>query len=446
MVTKKQVLDLLLNQPIKIGHWVGFNDLTDLHNKWLKGFLYKDNDQTLQGHRGSYKTTTLSLFFAIHAIIKPNESVLFFRKTGGDVTEVLRQTANILQSGCMQEIVFAIYGKGLSLLKNSSTEIQTNLSTTIKGSSQLVGLGIGTSITGKHADIVVTDDIVNVNDRISQAERERTKLAYMELQNIKNRGGRFINTGTPWHKDDAFTLMPYPVKYDCYSTGLMTDAQIEDIKKHMSPSLFAANYELRHIASEDVIFTEPQMGADERLVYEGICHLDSAFYGEDYTAFTIMAYHDGKYYVYGRMWHKHVEDCYPSILDLYNHFLCGKLYNEKNADKGMVARDLKLMGIRTATYDEHMNKHIKIVTYLKAIWPEVVFVNGTDPEYIEQITDYTENAAHDDAPDSAACLARLLYRKNSKRKDGAEDIDYVSGSAGSWFGRDTAGRIYTKCD
>lgn len=428
---QKEILEFIWNEPFKIGHWVGFKDLTYIHNEWLRGFLFSKKDQTLQGHRGSYKTTTLSLFFAIHAIINPNESVLFFRKTGGDVTEVMRQTANILQSGCIQEIVNILYGKELVFVKCSGSEIQTNLSTTIKGSSQLVGLGIGTSITGKHADIVVTDDIVNVNDRISTAERERTKLAYMELQNIKNRGGRFINTGTPWHKDDAFTLMPDPVKYDCYSTGLMTEEQIEDIRKHMSPSLFAANYELRHIASEDVIFEEPATGANESMVMNGVAHLDSAFYGEDYTAFTVMAYHDGKYYVYGRVWRKHVEDCYPQIFDLYNKFLCGKLYNEKNADKGMVARDLKNMGIKTATYDEHMNKHIKIVTYLKAIWPEVVFVEGTDSEYIEQITDYTENSAHDDAPDSAACLARLLYRKNSRRKGEEQNIDYLSGFGSS---------------
>ena len=307
---KEQILNLLWNDPIQIGHWVGFKDLTEMHNDWLRRFLYEDADQTLQGHRGSYKTTVLSLFFAIHAVIAPNESAMLFRKTGGDVTEVIRQVGNILQSGCMREIARQLYGKELILTKCSGSEIQTNLSTSIKGSSQIVGLGIGTSITGKHADIVVTDDIVNVNDRISQAERERTKLAYMELQNIKNRGGRFINTGTPWHKEDAFTLMPNPAKFDCYSTGLITPAQLEDIRLHMSPSLFAANYELKHIAAEDVLFTEPKTGGDPALIRNGIAQLDSAFYGEDYTAFTIMKYEDKHYYVLGKMWRKHVEDCY----------------------------------------------------------------------------------------------------------------------------------------
>lgn len=411
---------MLWYRPIEIGKWVGFKDLTDLHNEWLRGFLYGTQDQTLQGHRGSFKTTTLSLFFALHIIIKPNETVLFFRKTGSDVAEVVRQTSNILKSGCMQEITQILYGKQLVLTTDKNNEIHTNLTTSIKGTSQLVGLGIGTSITGKHADIVVTDDIVNIKDRISTAEREKTKLAYMELQNIKNRGGRFINTGTPWHKEDAFTLMPNPAKFDCYSTGLITPEQLEDIRLHMSPSLFAANYELKHIAAEDVLFTERPTNADPSFVRNGIAQLDSAFYGEDYTAFTIMKYENKHYYVFGKIWRKHVEDCYSSIFDLYNKFLCGKLYTEKNADKGMVARDLKRIGIRAVPYDESMNKHIKIVTYLKAIWNEIIFVDGTDPEYIEQILDYTEDAEHDDAPDSAAVLARLLYKKT-----GIKERDYT---------------------
>lgn len=411
MITKEQALNLLWENPIEIGHWVGFKDLTEINNEWLRDFLYSKEDETLQGHRGSYKTTTLSLFFALHAIINPNETVLFFRKTGSDVTEVIRQTSNILKAGCINEIVHAIYGKNLILIEDSNSKITTNLVTSITGSSQFMGLGIGTSITGKHADIVVTDDIVNVKDRISSAERERTKIAYQELQNIKNRGGRFINTGTPWHKDDCFTLMPNIKKYDCYSTGLISDEQLKELKERMAPSLFSANYELKHIASEDIIFTEPVQGGATELAYNGIAHLDSAFYGEDYTAFTIAKEHNGKIYMFGKIWRKHVEDCYQEILDLYNKFLCSKLYSEKNADKGMVARDLKKIGIRAVSYDESTNKYIKIVTYLKAVWKDIVFVDGTDPEYIQQICDYTENASHDDAPDSAASIARIMYPK-----------------------------------
>lgn len=408
---KKQILDLLYYRPVEIGHWVGFKDLTDIHNTWLTDFLHRKDDQTLQGHRGSFKTTTLSLFLAIHAITNPNETVLFFRKTGGDVAEVIRQAGNILKAGCMGYIVQVLYSKPLTLIKESSGTIQTNLTTSIRGSSQIEGLGIGTSITGKHADIVVTDDIVNVNDRTSQAERDRTKRAYMELQNIKNRGGRFINTGTPWHKNDAFTLMPNPVKWDCYHSGLMSTAQIEAVKSHMTASLFAANYELRHIAAEDVIFDKPQTGGDPAMVEQGIPHIDAAYHGEDYTAFTIANKIDGKYYVYGRMWRKHIDDVEDEIIRLRKAFNAGKIHCEDNGDKGYLAKSLRNKGERVSPYHESMNKYLKITSWLKDVWKDVIFVKGTDPEYIEQICDYNEDAEHDDAPDSLASLIRLLWKK-----------------------------------
>lgn len=410
-ITKKEVLDLLYYHPVKIGHWVGFKDLTEIHNKWLREFLYRKDDMTLQGHRGSFKTTDLSLFMAIHTFIAPNETVLFFRKTSGDVAEVIRQTGNILHSGCVREIVKILYDKELVLVKESSSSIQTNLTTAIRGSSQIEGLGIQTSITGKHADIVVTDDIVNVNDRVSQAERDKTKRAYMELQNIKNRGGRFINTGTPWHKEDCFTLMPNPEKYDCYSTGLISEEQLSQIKSKMTPSLFAANYELRHIASEDVIFDNPQTGADPSLVEQGVPHIDAAYHGEDFTAFTIVNKKDGKYYVFGRLWRKHIDDVEDEIIVLRKAFNAGRIHCEDNGDKGYLAKSLQKKGERVSIYHESMNKYLKITSYLKDVWRDVIFVKGTDEEYINQICDYNENAEHDDAPDSLSSLVRMLWKK-----------------------------------
>ena len=410
-INKQNVLDLLWYNPVQIGKWVGFKDLTEMHNEWLRDFLYSKQDQTLQGHRGSFKTTTLSLFLTIHCIIKPNETTLFFRKTSSDVAEVMRQTSNILKAGCVQEIVQVLYGRSLALVKDTNYEISTNLTTSIKGSAQIVGLGIGTSITGKHADVIVTDDIININDRLSEPERNRTKIAYQELQNVKNRGGRFINTGTPWHKDDAFTLMPNPKKYPWDATGLITPEQAEEIKSHMTNSLFAANYELKHIADDDVIFANPQTGADPALVEQGTSHCDAAFYGEDWTAFTILALHDGKYYVFGKCWRKHIDDIMSEIVLWHDKFMCKKMYNELNADKGYVAKELRKRGLKVVTYTETQNKYIKIVSYLKFVWKDVVFVKGTDQEYIDMICDYNEDAEHDDCPDSLSSLIRAVGGK-----------------------------------
>lgn len=408
-MNREDIKVLLKEQPYKIGHFVGFKDLTELHNRWLRSFLYGKEDITLLAHRGSYKTTDLSLFLAIHAVIKPNETVDFFRKTDTDVTEVMNQTAKILKTGAMREVARMLYGTDLILEKETANEIHTNLCTSAKGASQILGLGITTSITGKHADIVVTDDIVNIKDRISKAERERTKIQYMELQNIVNRGGRFINTGTPWHKEDAISLMPNVQKYDCYSTGLIDRQKLEQLRESMSDSLFAANYELKHIADANAMLTNPQFTDATGLIYGGLAHIDAAYGGEDSTAFTAFKRQpDSSLVGFGKRWEKHVDDCLPEILEIHKRLRLGSVACEKNADKGYLAKEMNKVGLPPFLYSETMNKFVKISTYLRKEWSNIRWLEETDPEYVNEILDYSEFAEHDDCPDSAASLIRRM--------------------------------------
>lgn len=189
---KRKYLNLIKTNPVIFGNLVGFTDLAELHNDWLKSFLFEKDDQTLLAHRGSFKTTTLAIAIALLMILFPNKNIIFLRKTDTDVVEIILQVAKVLSSKYFKTLVFALYGVELVLLKETTTEIDTNLKTSTRGTSQLLGMGIYASLTGKHADIVITDDIVNIKDRVSRAEREKTKLQYQELQNVKNRGGRFI--------------------------------------------------------------------------------------------------------------------------------------------------------------------------------------------------------------------------------------------------------------
>jgi hypothetical protein len=123
----------------------------------------------------------------------------------------------------------------------------------------------------------------------------------MELQNIRNRGGRIINCGTPWHKDDAFTLMPNIKRYTCHDTGLILPDELKALRDSMTPSLFAANYELQHIAAENALFsTSPQYGKDETKLYNGIAHIDAAYGGEDGTALTLGRRDGDTLYMYGK--------------------------------------------------------------------------------------------------------------------------------------------------
>lgn len=412
----KEILDYVTEYPADFGKAVGFYDLTDLHNSWMKKMLLAKEDFTIQAHRGSYKTSCLAVVIALRMLLFPKENIIFLRKTSGDITEVLRMVSKILHLPVYAYLFEAIYGFQLAFIMENSEAITLNNYGVAKGSAQLLGIGTSGSLTGKHADCVITDDIVNIDDRRSQAERDRIKLVYQELQNIRNRGGIIINTGTPWHKDDAFTLMPNIEKYDCYSTGLLSDSQIEELRQSMTGSLFAANYELRHIAADDVIFTTPQVGADPSLVEQGVAHIDAAYHGEDYTAYTVIQIHDGKYYVFGKLWRKHIDDVLDQILQIHHSFNAGKIYCEENGDKGYLGRDLRKRGERVVIYSESMNKYLKITSYLKFEWNNVIFVKGTDQEYINQICDFNDNAEHDDAPDSLASLIRAVPNRVHNEK------------------------------
>lgn len=401
----------LIEHPAELGRRLGYPDLRDdLHGAWMRAMLrYPAEDMTLQAHRGSYKTTCLCIVIALLMVRYRDATIMFLRKTDADVTEVVRQALRILKHPLFVQIVQAITGERIEIAKSTSTEITTSAYCAPRGSAQLLGIGLGGSLTGKHADIIITDDIVNRLDRVSRAERERTKAVYMELQNVRNRGGRIINTGTPWHKEDAFSIMPEAQKYDCYQTGLIAAEKLDALRMSMSPSLFAANYELRHIAAENALFTSaPRFADDAALLRDGIAHIDAAYGGEDYTALTCARRAGDTIYMYGRLWHSHVDVILPAALAECARLLCGPVSCETNGDKGYLAREIRRAGGSARPYPETMNKYVKISTYLRKWWGNIVFLQGTDPDYIAQILDYSEDAEHDDAPDSAASVCRLL--------------------------------------
>lgn len=181
----------------------------------------------------------------------------------------------------------------------------------------------------------------------------------------------------------------------------------------MPPSLFAANYELKHIASEDALFkTPPRFFDDKDLLADGIGHVDASYGGGDGTAFTCARFdpNTGIMYMYGRLWQKHVDDVLDIVVADLNDKRCAPLYCEDNGDKGYLHKELQRRDVYARKYTEHQNKIVKISSFLRKWWDKIEWYENTDREYLEQILDYTENAQHDDAPDSAACLCRLLDR------------------------------------
>ena len=401
-------------RPYIIARDVGFTDVREYpHNEWMREIITGKTDYTLLAHRGSYKSSVLSVCIALFMVLLPEKNIIFLRKTDGDVAEMIRMVKKALDSDAIQALTMVLYHRGIEVIESTGSAITTNLYMSVSGSSQLQGIGMKSSITGKHADIVITDDICNISDRISKAERDRTKLQYQELQNIRNRGGRIINTGTRWHNDDVYALMDNVHIYDCYQTGLISSKQLENIRESMSPSLFACNYELQIIAAEDALFTTaPRFTDDVTQLYDGVAHVDAAYGGGDSTAFTCGRRVGNTLYMYGRMWHGHVDTVLDVIISECRRLRCAPIMCESNADKNFLAKEIMRCGYKARTYTETENKYMKISTYLRKWWGNIVWLEGTDRDYIAEIMDYTEDAEHDDAPDSAAVMCRWYDRRS----------------------------------
>lgn len=403
-------------EPARVGRMVGFPDLDRLHNDWMKQMLYGHDDMTLLAHRLSYKTSCVAVVLAMIVGTMPRTSCLFMRKTDTDVKEIVRQVKKILDNEQFRYALQQIMCSPLAIIRATDTEIDTSYNDSPRGTSQLFAIGSGGSITGKHYDRIFTDDIVNLEDRKSRAERERVKLIYQELVNVKARNGRIINTGTPWHPQDAISeLMPNIQRWDCEHTGIMSKEQIEEKRRSMTPSLFAANYMLEHIAAENALFTTaPTFTDDKDLFRDGIAHIDAAYGGDDYTAFTCGKRVGDKIYLYGRMWQKHVDTVLDICMSEAQRLMCGPIMTEDNGDKGFLAKEIISKNARARTYHEKENKYQKISEYLRKWWNNIVFLEGTDRSYIDQIMNYTEDAEHDDAPDSAAVICRYYDSRSGK--------------------------------
>ena len=398
---------------MELGRQCGFPDLRAVpHGRWLHDMLNRQENFTLLAHRGSYKTTCLTLAMSVILCTEPGKTLLFLRKTNHDVEEILRQVHSLLLSDAMQAATARLYGGPPVLCTMANARnLSCDCRFSPRGAAQLHGQGIGASLTGQHADLIITDDIVTLKDRVSAAERERTRRVWMELHNIRNPGGRILSCGTPWHPEDALSLMPNQQRWDWRAAGLLTEADAAALRERMEPSLFAANYELRHVPASGVLFPRyPEITEDEESIRDGAAHLDASYGGEDFTALTCGRRCGDRLVLYGRLWPCHVDTVLEEIEAECRRLRCAPLHLEVNGDKGYLARELRRRGMMIHPYTERMNKHMKIATILRKWWPHVTVLRGTDPAWINQITGYTLGAAHDDAPDSAACLVRVLDR------------------------------------
>jgi hypothetical protein len=415
--TRKQTLknpklaSLLVEYPHILGQYLGYDELTELHSVWIKYLWMAPHHVSLQAHRGSFKTTSVLIVgFLWWILFHWDDRVCFIRKDFTSSSEVLKVISRIMNGPKFRSLFYSLYGTTFKLVTDTTDSLTWNLKTKESPEGNLSAFGIGGSLTGKHFDKIFGDDLITIRDRVSKAERDRVDNFVMELMaNIIDPGKPVAFTGTPWHLRDTWRLLPRPIVFDIYSTNIarFTDEHIEQVKQITTPSLFAANYELKHIASEDTIFTAAKRTKNWDMTVPVFGHIDAKYQGDHTGAFTMMGKRpDGMIQAVGFIFRKHINEEYSNLMSKWVRYRSGTVSLELNADKGYAARDLGQLGMLTRGYNEKENKHVKIIQNLKTHWDRILWHEDTDPEYLSQILDYVEGQTPDDCPDSAASCIR----------------------------------------
>ena len=248
-------------------------------------------------------------------------------------------------------------------------------------------------------------------DEVADWSRDVFELLKSRLDKSYSCFDGTFNPKDPLHWLKEFLDSDADVFYQTYTLDdnpFLDPVFVQELKKEYSGTVLYDRY-IKGLwaASEGALFTTyPQYTKDEKLLYDGVAHIDAAYGGSDGSALTCARRDGDTIYLFGRLRNAHID----TLMDFYSsetrRLRCSPILMERNADKGFLSKELRRNGDITRLYDETQNKFMKIATYLRKWWKNIVILEGTDKAYVEQIMAYTEQAEHDDAPDSAACVCR----------------------------------------
>lgn len=418
---------LLIDQPHLLGWLIGKDKLTPLHSEWIKYCWDSNKPRALMAFRGGYKSTAIDTVGVIrNFIVNPNERIALIRKSYQDSCTIVNAVKQAMELPELKEVFRVAHGFIPKATMAKEGKLRYNFKTTITPEVSFTAHGLESSLTGMHYDRIICDDIITLKDRISKAEREKTKEMVNEIAtNIIDPGKGSIWIGTPWHRDDAWTeinkfadIAMYPIT----EFNFLGPNAIEEKKRTTTPFLYSANYELEIRKDETSLFTEPKTAEGWDYFKRSYAHVDAAFDGNHYCGLTILSPLDNnepsmarKFQGIGFAYPGNVKAWVSEIARYYRKYKCQYIYCETNPDKGYLANQLQKEGLRVRTYAESENKHIKISTNLYEYWDRIYWSPDTDPEYLNQILDYREGSEPDDAPDSCASLIREICKPHKSK-------------------------------
>lgn len=436
-------LDDWLAEPHKFGHILGFEKLTHEHDAWINYFLRvpQGGVEVLQAHRNSYKTTCGLVALVLLFLLYPELRVLVVRKNDTLAAKVAIALQKIFTTnGVVRAFLYVRFGIETAKTNEwseSKTVFAFKKRVTIEPSLTIAG--IKGSITGAHFDYIWSDDIVAREDAESDAEREATKNFVHELINLIEPTGSRMFTGTPWHEEDAFSILKAttgePIKkYPIRSIQIpdIDEAWIEREQKSMPVWKWAANYELQHVADTETIGAIdfiPEFTAKYFVAF-----IDPSFSNKkhsDRCAVSIVGFaqrpgsKETRIEFTGKQWEKSIShpDVRRELLLFLDKFKPIETCLESQLSDSTIqfiepfkiAENLMGLAVKNNWSWKHQtgDKHTRIETHVHGNKFRLVALESTDPVFMAFVTRYHKNARVKDPADSLAGSIELYQTSKS---------------------------------
>jgi len=324
-----RALKCLYNYPHLLGNYLKLDKLSIIHSEWIHRIWTTDKTLLLEAHRGSYKTSAVLIVGCIwYLIFNFDDRILIIREEGKNARKILKTIRSLYDTQEMKYLYKKLYNIEIAKVRDTDTSMTLNTMERNTPEGNIECIGIDGSLTGGHYEKIHCDDIVTLRDRVSKAKRENAILFIQELNNIIDPGQPITYTGTPWHRADAYTYIEshgaITLKYPIGQTKIkaFTASHIKRLKSSMTPSLYAANYELKHIAEADSLFPEPVYGEWNKNL-QPRAHLDAKYRGKDTMALTMMGEYNNQLYGVGFLFTDNIENKYDEIIGLLKAYKCG---------------------------------------------------------------------------------------------------------------------------
>ena len=186
--------DILATEVLEI-------ELEEVHLELLAYMLEQDESLHL-AFRGCGKTTSAVGPYVVGRILQdPELCVLIASRTGTYAQTIMRQVKGHL----VNDKLVRIFGEQKDPTKWEATESNVLGKTKNTKEATLTALGAEGSLTGRHFDIIIVDDLCDLENTRTRAQRKRIHdFYYTTLDNCLKPGGQRKVIGTRYHPHDLY--------------------------------------------------------------------------------------------------------------------------------------------------------------------------------------------------------------------------------------------------